>query len=157
MRKNLQTLLLKKFLNYNEDSRSKVPIEQLVMSMVRDVVDATVEGYVVVLDLFSGALLKILYLILAMVYLQTRSGNGINVVPLLAVLVLPILIMAFLLNRQEQVFELDLKCVHRIMSWKDYRFLIFSLQILPLYCYFGRAPFHPRCLLVLLDPLYFGS
>ena len=109
MRKNLQTLLLKKFLNYNEDSRSKVPIEQLVMSMVRDVVDATVEGYVVVLDLFSGALLKILYLILAMVYLQTRSGNGINVVPLLAVLVLPILIMAFLLNRQEQVFELRSK------------------------------------------------
>ena len=109
MRKNLQTLLLKKFLNYNEDSRSKVPIEQLVMSMVRDVVDATVEGYVVVLDLFSGALLKILYLISAMVYLQTRSGDGINVVPLLAVLVLPIFIMAFLLYRQEQVFELRSK------------------------------------------------
>ena len=106
VRRNLQTLLLKKFLNYNDASRSKVPIEHLVMSMVRDVRDATTEGYLVSLDLFSGAVLKIVYLILAMVYLQTSSGKGVNVLPLMAVLALPVLILIFLAHRQEPTFEL---------------------------------------------------
>jgi hypothetical protein len=54
LRQHLQVILLKKFLNYTDESRNKVPVGQLVMSMVRDVTNSVVDGYLVTIDMLFG-------------------------------------------------------------------------------------------------------
>ena len=43
---HLNILLVKKFLNYTEDGRNQVAIEQLVMTIVRDVTASVCDGYI---------------------------------------------------------------------------------------------------------------
>ena len=106
LRKFYQALLLKKFLNYTDNSRSQVAIESLVMAMVRDVNTAVGEGYLCAIDLVFGSMMKIMYLIGAMLFLQSQSDSGINLPPLIAVSVLPFLSVAYLKIRQRKTFEL---------------------------------------------------
>ena len=40
--------------NYTDESRNKVPVGQLVMSMVRDVTNSVVDGYLVTIDMLFG-------------------------------------------------------------------------------------------------------
>jgi ABC-type multidrug transport system fused ATPase/permease subunit len=109
LKKYISTLLLKKFLNYTDGSRNEVAIETLLMAMIRDVTEATGDGYVAFVDLFTAALMKVVYLILAMIYLQTKDGGEINLVPLLLILSMPVFIGAFLIYRQEITFSLKAK------------------------------------------------
>ena len=128
LRKQFSVLLLKKFLNYTDNSRNQVAIEQLLMAMVRDVTAAWADGYVAFIDLVFGALLKIVYLILSMIYLQTKDGGEINLLPLLLIFSMPIFISIFLGARQKLTFELkskffvaDDKAIgHAIMSVVNY-------------------------------------
>ena len=109
LRKHLQTLLLKKFLNYNGQSRSVVAIEKVVMAMVRDVVDAVSEAYIVAIDLVFGSIVKVFLLIGAMLYLQASSASleaKLILPPILAILALPIFIVVFLKVRASKGFEL---------------------------------------------------
>jgi hypothetical protein len=148
LRKHLQTLLLKKFLNCkkkrgrplcsptdakrsryfysfaseplntpkistidNDKSRSEVAVEEVVMAMVRDVVDAVSEAYVVAIDLVCGSLVKLVLLIAAMIALQANvfqsEIEASNVVPpIVAILVLPVFIVVFLKVRAHKGFDL---------------------------------------------------
>jgi len=106
LRKFYQARLLKKFLNYTDDSRSQVAIESLVMAMVRDVNSAVVDGYICAIDLVFGSMMKVVYLVGTMIFLGTASGNGINLPPLIAAAMLPILSIVFLKFRQRLTFEL---------------------------------------------------
>ena len=45
-RKRLQVLLMRKFFNYTDESRTKVKVEALVMAMTRDVSDIVHNAYV---------------------------------------------------------------------------------------------------------------
>ena len=106
LRKYMATLLLKKYLNYTDNSRNLVAIEQLLMAMVRDVTAATTDGYIASVDLVFGALLKVVYLILSMIYLQTKDGGELNMLPLILIFTMPIFIAMFLVYRQELTFAL---------------------------------------------------
>ena len=72
-------------------------VEKVVMAMVRDVVDAVSEAYIVSIDLVFGSFVKLLLLILAMMTMQAGVVNWatiepINVVPpIVAILLLLIL------------------------------------------------------------------
>uniref|UniRef100_A0A7S2FH94 ABC transporter domain-containing protein n=2 Tax=Octactis speculum TaxID=3111310 RepID=A0A7S2FH94_9STRA len=112
LRKHLQILLLKMFLNYDEASRSKVAVEKVVMAMVRDVVDAVSEAYIVSIDLVFGSIVKLVLLITSMLVLQSISSSDgsiepSNVVPpISAILCLPVFIFAFLKVRASKGFDL---------------------------------------------------
>lgn len=63
LRKHLHTTLLRRYLNYTNDSRSKVAIEKLVLAMTRDVVDVVSEAYITILDLVFGRMIRMILLI----------------------------------------------------------------------------------------------
>jgi ABC-type multidrug transport system fused ATPase/permease subunit len=111
MRSKLQLLLLKKFLNYTDDSRCHVEIETLLMAMVRDVSECVSEGYLAALDLFFGSGIKIGMLVLAMLILQVISTGTMvleveTALPLIVVCCLPVPIFVFLTLRQANYFKL---------------------------------------------------
>jgi len=106
LRKQLQVLLLKKFLNYTDASRGEVATEQLLMGMVRDVSDSVVHGYIDVVNLVFGTLLRIVYLIMAMVFIAFTSPTGIKIEPIIAILSIPAFILIFLKFRQKKMFTL---------------------------------------------------
>ena len=81
------------------------------MAMVRDVVDAVSEAYVVAIDLVCGSLVKLVLLIAAMIALQANvfqsEIEASNVVPpIVAILVLPVFIVVFLKVRAHKGFDL---------------------------------------------------
>ena len=110
LRSHLQTLLLKKFLNYTDESRNDVNIEQLLMALIRDVSACVSEAYIAAIDLAFGAIMKIAWLIAAMISLQVYTGTfelSIKpLLPLIAVLCLPLPIGIFLAARQKKCFSL---------------------------------------------------
>jgi hypothetical protein len=99
-------LLLKKFLNYTDDSRSCVAIEKLMMALVRDVTTAVLDGYNTALSLVFGTLFRVGYLVLTMVYIQTLSGSRVDYAPIAAIFLLPLALLVFLYLRQKTLFEL---------------------------------------------------
>ena len=103
----------RKFLNYTEASRSQVRVEKLVMAMTRDVETSVHEAYLACIELIFGQGSRIVYLLGFMVYLQTATGSGVDVLPLLMVLSLPLVIVVFLSMRQAASFGLRQKCFDR--------------------------------------------
>lgn len=95
-----------RFLNYTDDSRSKVDLEELIMALVRDVSSAVSDGYIAAVNMVFGALFKVVYLICTLVALQLMQGSEINALPLIAVSILPICIVIFLRMRQKTSFAL---------------------------------------------------
>ena len=112
LRKHLQLMLLKKFLNYTDDSRSRVQIQALLMANVRDVSVTVSSGYLAVLDLISGSIAKIGMLVCAMLILQVLSTGTMELeleplLPLIVVCCLPVPILIFLALRQRGIFGLQ--------------------------------------------------
>lgn len=85
------------------------------MAMVRDVVDAVSEAYIVSIDLVCGSLVKLVLLILAMVTMQANVTDWASIepqnvlFPVIAILILPIFIIIFLKIRAEKGFDLRQK------------------------------------------------
>jgi len=79
---------------------------QLLMGMVRDVSDSVVHGYIDVVNLVFGTLLRIVYLIMAMVFIAATSPTGIKIEPIIAILSIPAFILIFLKFRQKKMFTL---------------------------------------------------
>ena len=102
--KHLKMLLFKKFLSYDQSTRSSLPDATLIMGMTRDVVTAVDFGYVYAVQIVFKSAAKILYLTAAMVYIQTRLGSF-DVYPLVVVGVVPPAVAAFLVVRQQGAFE----------------------------------------------------
>ena len=90
-------------------------VEKVVMAMVRDVVDAVSEAYIVSIDLVFGSFVKLLLLILAMMTMQAGVVNWatiepiIVVPPIVAILLLLILCLIFVKIRAEKGFDLRQK------------------------------------------------
>ena len=106
IKKQYQVLLLKKFLNYAATSRSQIQTEQLLMGMVRDVSSSVVDGYVAALNLVFGTIFKIGYLVTATIYIGMTAPTGLKMVPIIAVLTLPLFIGVFLWARRGEIFRL---------------------------------------------------
>jgi len=106
LNKQYRMLLLKRYLNYTASSRSRIHMEQLLMGMVRDVSLSVGDGYVTSVQLVCGTLTKIVYLMLGTVYIGLSSPKGLEVKPLVAACVLPILNTVFLRLRHAKIFDL---------------------------------------------------
>jgi len=106
LKAQLHMLLLKKFLNYTDDSRSGVGLEKLMMTLVRDVTIAVSDGYSVALDLVFGTLVRIGYLVLTVIYIQAESGASVDVRPIVAIFAMPFVLAVFLYLRQHELFRL---------------------------------------------------
>lgn len=89
-RKKLQANLLRKFLNYDEDSRSGIQSSDLIMAMTRDAPDLFSHGYASVFKLVKS----IGKLVMVIIYQLT--GNPAGILPML---VFPILMAAYLMVR----------------------------------------------------------
>ena len=77
------------------------------MSMVRDVTNAVVDGYLEAFNFMFGTVPRIFLLILTMLYIQTaESSGGVNYQPLLAMLFIPACMYVFVQHRQEKLFKL---------------------------------------------------
>jgi hypothetical protein len=79
------------------------------MGMVRDVTASVMNGYIGVVDLVFGTMLHIFYLILTMIFIGLTSPTGIKIMPIIAILSVPIFIVAFLWLRQQKMFRLRQK------------------------------------------------
>jgi len=95
-RLHLQTNLMRKFLNYKEDHRSKISVGDVTMTMVRDVTEVVDFGFMKVLQV-----IRILgKLALALVFILTE--NRMATVPLF---VYPVVMAIFLCCRGEMTIE----------------------------------------------------
>lgn len=63
-------MLLRKFLNYNNASRSKIKIPDTVMAMSRDVVDVVNNGYTAVISIVCN-FCKLFYLLVFVIWVTT--------------------------------------------------------------------------------------
>ena len=102
---HLQVLLLKQFLNFTEDGRNQVSIENLVMTIVRDITAAVQEGYSVAIDLIFGSCVQLLLLFAAIIVIQSGS-SGVSIPSVVSIVVYPMVIVAYLFARIEGCFEL---------------------------------------------------
>ena len=112
-----------RFLNYTDDSRSQVSIEELIMALVRDVSAAVSDGYQAALMLVFGVFFKVLYLLATMVAIELLKGGDITPSPIIAVMSLPFFIALFLRHRQkksftlrEMQFETENLCINHVLK-----------------------------------------
>lgn len=109
LRNHLQALLLKKFVTYEESTRSSISTEEVIMTLVRDIVCSIQQGYVATVDLVFGRFVKIFLFVVSIVYLNVLGNEGFMWQPVLAVCSLPIFIPIYLMMRQRKLFKLRQK------------------------------------------------
>lgn len=98
--------VLQKFLNYTEESRNAVSIENLLMATIRDVTAAVNDGYVAAVDLVFGSIFKLALLIGFMFFIRGSSDSFVSCLPIIAVCLLPPLCLLFLNKRWSATFSL---------------------------------------------------
>jgi len=104
IKKQLYGLIFKKFLNYDDTSRSQISTDKIVMTLTRDVNTAVSNGYITTVDLLFGSVPNILYLLASIVWLQLQSANGLDPVPLIAASALVPAVAFILVARQAGTF-----------------------------------------------------
>jgi len=104
LQNHLQELLLKKFLTYEESTRSNISTEEVIMALVRDVVCSVKLGYVATIDMVFGRGVKIVMLLASVLFLN--SSDGFMWQTVLAACFLPVLIPVYLMMRQRKLFKL---------------------------------------------------
>ena len=112
LRLYLKQLLLKKFLNYRDDSRAQVAIEKLIMALTRDVTTAVSEVYVVGIALVFGSISKVVLLIMFVLFINANTEEGIEGAgtSMIRVMIMPVLILIWLVKfRQVHGFFLRQK------------------------------------------------
>jgi ABC-type multidrug transport system fused ATPase/permease subunit len=103
-RKNLQANLLRKFMNYKEDIRQQIQPSEIIMAMVRDVVELVDKGYMKVINT-----LKVtgkLFFALIFVFAENRSGT----IPLI---VYPMVLGLWLFVRERKTITVSEEKAHR--------------------------------------------
>ena len=132
-RKFLQEMLLRKFFNYDIDSRELVGIQDLVMAMVRDVHEVVHNGYIAAMNLFCAFLYLIYLVIFSLVITEFKNFTA----PIMAVGMIVCIVM-FVYPRLEpqkdlrhDEFELQNEVTDHIIS---------SVQTFPLIASYDRRP-----------------
>lgn len=107
-RKTIQKSLLRKFLNYDEESRENVNGSDVIMAMTRDAVDLVHLGYVNVFSLASsvGQLLVVFLFQVSAPHIFNKKARPIAFAPLI---IFPLVLIPFLIWRRPKTnaFESD--------------------------------------------------